>query len=77
MRLVTTLQRIRHIVVLNYGVDVGGILSDCTDALVACPTLLTCAVADASNPVHMQTVGLVIFGRNKLCCLPVDGYDMW
>ncbi len=77
MRLVASLQRIRHIVVLNSGIDVSGILSDCTNALVACPTLLTCAFADALNRVHMQTVGLVVFGHNKLCRLPVDGSDMW
>ncbi len=62
---------------LNSGIDVGGILSNCTDALVACPTLLTCAFANASNPVHMQTVGLAVFSRNKLCRLLVDGSDMW
>ena len=77
MRLVASLQRIGHIVVLNLGIDVGRILCNCTDALVACPTLLTCAFADTSNLVHMQTVGLVVFGRNKLCRLLVDGSDMW
>ncbi len=77
MRLVASLQRIGHIVVLNSGIDVGGILSNCIDALVALPTLLTCAFADASNHVHMQTVGIVVVGRNNLCPLPVDGVDMW
>jgi hypothetical protein len=62
---------------LNSGIDVGGILSNCTDALVACPTLLTCAFADALNCVHMQTLGLVFFGCNKLGRLSVDGSDMW
>ena len=79
MRLVTSLQRIPHIIMVDFRIDVGRILSNCANLLVAQPILVMCIVTDtdATNSIHVQTVGLVIFGSNQLCRFLVDGADIW
>ena len=63
---------------LDFGIDFGRILSNRPNPLVAHPILTTCTVTDAPTySIHVQTIGLVIFGRNQLCSFLVDGADMW
>ncbi len=62
---------------LDSGIDVGRILSNHSNPLVACPMLTTCMVTDAANSIHVHTVGLVIFCSNHLCHFPVDSADIW
>jgi hypothetical protein len=75
--LVTSLQSICHIIMLNSGIGVGRILSNCPNPLVAHPILMTCMVTDAANSIHVHTVGLVIFCSNQLCRFPVDSAEVW
>ena len=55
---------------LDSGINVGEILSDCPNPQVACPIIITCTVTDAANSIHVHTVGLVIFCSNQLCRFP-------
>ena len=51
---------------LDSRVDVGGILSNRANPLMARPILKTRTVTDAANSIHVHTVGLVVLGSNQV-----------
>jgi hypothetical protein len=59
------------------GIHVSRILSNCANLLLVCPYLMTCMVPDATHSIHVQIVGLVVFGSDQLCGFLVDDGDMW
>ena len=51
---------------LDSRVDVGRILSNRANQLMARPILKTRTVTDAANSIHVHTVGLVVLGSNQV-----------
>ena len=52
--------------------DVGGILSNCTNPLLACPMLSMCMVAEPANCFYVKAISFIIFCNNKIIHLLVD-----